>query len=130
VIMSTPPSIENLDLDESDILFELVALMNPDGGMPGKNEEERVLYSLLMLLHLSMQPQEVADAFKLHYDRLLQYIETNKTQLTLVQSERVTRALNKIQQGKPIQGAWIKTLNNLIKKTPLPSLADIWRQIE
>ena len=130
VIKDTHPSLENQDLDESDILFELVALMNPDGGMPGKNEEERVLYSLLMLLHLSMQPPEVADAFKLHYDKLLQYIETNKTQLTPVKSERVTRALNKIKQGKPIRGSWIKTLNNLIKKTPLPPMVDIWRQIE
>jgi hypothetical protein len=105
-------------------------LMNPDGGMPGQNEEERVLYSLLMLLHLSTQPLEVADAFKIHYDRLLHYIETNKPKLTPVKSERVTKALDKIIQGKPTQGPWIKTLNNLLKKTKLPPLAEIWRQIE
>jgi Ca-activated chloride channel family protein len=61
--------------EETDLLVELAALIEPDGGMPGDSMEERVQRSLLALLCFRSQENTRGVTFKKHMERLLKFIQ-------------------------------------------------------
>lgn len=63
-------------LTEDDLLIELAARLEPDGGMPGDDDESRLVASLFALLCFVSQGS-TADAgpFRRHLERLVAYLE-------------------------------------------------------
>ena len=123
------PSLKHIDLeDESDILFELAAKMQPDGGMTGDNHEERIIHSLLMILELNQQPDEVVKAFNIHIDRLMNYIEKQKTHLKTNKLDKISSILDLVRQGKPPKGTWRKYLSKLLT-LPKININEIWETL-
>jgi len=111
-------------------LFDLAALVMPDGGMPGQNDEERVLHSLLTLLTFSVQPEEVSSAFEPHMKRLLKYLEMQMIKLSSEKSKIAQTALSKIKLGDSIDGEWDRLVSPLLTTGRVANKRRIWRMIQ
>jgi len=88
----------------SELLVELVGKLLPDGGMPGKDEEERWSVSAVVLLLLQEEGQhEVGEPFFLHHGRLLSYLKAHPdTQRDPRRGELVAR----LEAGETFPGPW------------------------
>jgi Ca-activated chloride channel family protein len=61
-----------------DLLLDLARKLEPDGGMPGKNDFERVVRSLVAVLAFMIEGHTAsAGAFRAHVERLLRFLETS-----------------------------------------------------
>ena len=101
------PEVEAEELE----LVLLAARIEPDGGMPGKTEEERVLASILALFQFLADGHSWhSGTFRKHVQRLVKFLEGGKLQNDIVR-EIVKRA----RAGNPLPGDWSK-------KKPEPSL--------
>jgi Ca-activated chloride channel family protein len=90
-----PPSAP----EPEDLLMDLAQQLEPDGGMPGKNDSERVVRSLAAVLALLIEGHTpTAGAFRNHAQRLMRFLETSAFP-SLITRER--RTLNDAL-------AWIK----------------------
>ena len=88
----------SLTSDSDDVLVELAALLEPDGGMPGDTPEERLLASLLALLTFHGEGH-IPDhgPFALHMKRLVAYLkQADLSPLNDDQRDIVTRVLKAI----------------------------------
>jgi len=97
---------EPLELEPSaaDTLLELAARIEPDGGMPGATEEERVQATILALLaFLAEGHTERSGAFRSHVARLVAYLDT-VTHVHPVVGGIVALA----RQGRPLEGDWAR----------------------
>jgi Ca-activated chloride channel family protein len=130
IVESEDPSEPEVDESESDLLVEYAALIQPDGGMPGGDVEERLLNSLLFLLEIYQQQQEVAEAFQIHFERLTKYIETHIKSLNEGENKKLTDILTRIKTGEQLQGDWKNHLTYLIKKSPRTPKKEIWEILE
>jgi len=96
----------SLEMEPSaaDTLLELAARIEPDGGMPGGAEEERVQATILALLaFLAEGHTERSGAFRSHVARLVAYLET-VTHVHPVVGGMVALA----RQGRPLEGDWTR----------------------
>jgi hypothetical protein len=102
--------------DRQSALVELAARIEPDGGMPGKTEEERVLASILAVLQFLAWGHSLrSGAFRKHVERLVKFLEGAKIRVDIVgEVVKLARA------GNPLPGDWEK-------KKPEPPL---WAEIE
>jgi Ca-activated chloride channel family protein len=97
-----PPSAEP---SAEDLLLDLARKLEPDGGMPGKNDFERVVRSLAAVLAFMIEGHTAtAGAFRAHVERLMHFLETSAFP-ALAAADR--QALNEVL-------AWIK-------KSPKPA---------
>ena len=88
-----------------DLLLDLARKLEPDGGMPGKNDFERVVRSVVAVLAFMIEGHTVtAGAFRAHVQRLMHFLETSASR-SLAATDR--QVLNEAL-------AWIK-------KSPKPS---------
>lgn len=72
---SAGESIEKVEAQE-DLLMELAAMLEPDGGMPGRTEEERVANSLAALLFFRQAGNtRLSGPFRAHAGRLSRFLE-------------------------------------------------------
>jgi hypothetical protein len=63
---------------QEDLLMELAALLEPDGGMPGRTEELRIANSLATLLFfLQTGNTRASGPFRAHADRLWRFLESH-----------------------------------------------------
>jgi Ca-activated chloride channel family protein len=107
--MVTGPSVE-------DTLLELAARIEPDGGMPGRDEEERVQATILALLcFLADGHTERSGTFRSHVARLMAFLETARGLHPLV-----GEILELARRGRSLEGDWSQ-------RTPGP---DVWRELE
>jgi len=98
---------------EESKLVVLAARIEPDGGMPGKTEDARVLASILALLQFLAEGHGWhSGTFRKHVQRLVKFLEGGKLQNDIVR-EIVKRA----RAGNPLPGEWSK-------QKPEPSLWD------
>ncbi|GBD36588.1 hypothetical protein HRbin36_01713 [bacterium HR36] len=83
---------------EPDLLIELAARMESDGGLSGKTEEERWLATVIALACFLSAGQSVHfGPFRLHLQRLQRYLENSR----LTASDPLKRRLvQQLQQGK------------------------------
>jgi Ca-activated chloride channel family protein len=101
---------EKADEAESE-LVALAARIEPDGGLPGKTEEERVLASILAVLRfLSEGHTWHGGAFRVHVQRLVKFLESVK-----LQNEIVRAIIDRARAGTAVPGEWTK-------RKPEPSL--------
>ena len=89
--------------DESD-LMALAALIQPDGGMPGRNDEERALASILAALRFLAEGHSWhAGIFRKHVQRLVKFLEGAP-----VRNDVVRAVIQQARTGNPVPGDWAK----------------------
>ena len=88
-----------------DELVELAALLEPDGGMPGIDPEERILASLLALLVFHMEDHSRRRGpFARHMTRLLAWLkQADLSTLSEEQRDIVTRVLDGVDAKRPVR---------------------------
>jgi len=85
-----------------DTLLVLAAKIEPDGGMPGATEEERVQATILALLSfLAEGHTERSGAFRSHVQRLLAFLEG-----AIHVHPVVERIIALAQRGRSLEGDW------------------------
>ncbi len=102
------PVVSRPDRDPVEVLMEIAASLEPDGGMPGGTVEDRVLSSVLALLAFSSEGHTPASgAFRTHAERLVGYLE--KVLPALAQGERalVDLVLDRVRRDQPVPGEWL-----------------------
>lgn len=100
----------------ADLLLELAAKIEPDGGMPGEDEEERVQAAILALLcFLAEGHTERRGAFRSHVARLMAFLET-ATHVHPV----VGRIVALARQGGCLEGDW----------SGRPAGPELWAELE
>ena len=88
-----------------DRLIGLSALLEPDGGMPGDNPEERLLASLLALLAFHAEATRVGAAPSPGTSRLLAWLkQADLSTLSEEQRDIVTRVLDANDAKRPVPG--------------------------
>jgi len=88
-----------LAFESDEVLVDLAALLEPDGGMPGDTPEERLLASLLALLAFHGEGH-IPDhgPFALHMKRLVAYLkQADLSPLNDDQRDIVSRVLKAIE---------------------------------
>jgi Ca-activated chloride channel family protein len=90
-----------------DRLMELASQMEPDGGMPGGNVEERAGASVAALLaFVSQEDEETKLAFRSHIERLVGFL--NQAVLTPEQRNLVDAVVTAVQRGRVLPGDWVQ----------------------
>jgi hypothetical protein len=85
-----------------DALLELAAKLEPDGGMPGRDEEERVQATILALLaFLAEGHTERSGIFRSHVRRLVAFLEG-----AVHVHPMVGRVVVLARQGRSLEGDW------------------------
>jgi Ca-activated chloride channel family protein len=70
--------LEETSLAPEDMLLDLARQLEPDGGMAGKNDFERVVRSLVAVLAFLIEGHTTAaGAFRTHVQRLMHFLETS-----------------------------------------------------
>jgi hypothetical protein len=91
---------------QEDLLMELAAMLEADGGMPGYTEEWRIANSLAALLFfLQTGNTRASGPFRAHADRLWRFLESNGE----------TQVLQVLAREK-VQGDWRPHAEQLCKK--------------
>jgi hypothetical protein len=113
-----------------DILITLAGWLEPDGGMPGNNEEMRIANSLIALLSFVAQGStREAGPFRVHVERLLQYLNPDRIkQLASSQADWVSRALEQIVAGRSVKGDWLVVARKLVETNSI-DLDVFWREV-
>lgn len=107
---------ESFEDDSQAALVMLASLIEPDGGMSGKTDEERVLATILALLQfLAGGHSESGGIFRVHVKRLLEFLEKCK-----VRPDIVKQVVERARSGRALEGEWSKRL-------PEPGL---WTELE
>jgi Ca-activated chloride channel family protein len=122
-------------------LVTLASLIEPDGGMPGRNEEERVLATIIALLRFLAEGHAAnRGAFRPHVKRLLRFLESwlkrtaehhekptgsaaglgGESDETMLRVAIVSAVVGHGRSGLPVAGDWTKS-------RPEPNL---WKELE
>lgn len=96
--------IDSAPLESGDALIDLAALLEPDGGMPGDDWEERLLASLLALLAFHAEGHTLdRGPFAPHMNRLAAFLkQAGLSSLTNDQQDIVTRLLDAIEGKRAV----------------------------
>ena len=96
------PAEPEVSEEAVNTLLELAAKMEPDGGMPGRTEEERVQATILALLaFLAEGHTERSGTFRSHVRRLLAFLESAAHVHPMV-----GRIIALARQGRSLEGDW------------------------
>jgi hypothetical protein len=114
-IESALPSPSNLAplLKPDDVLLELASQIEPDGGMPGPDDDSRARASLVALLaFLSQGHTARSGVFRSHVERLLEFLESLDA-VSKQHRQTVSAILEKVEAGWHLAGDWSTlTLNS------------------
>ncbi len=122
----SPVSAERADADTAR-LIALASSLEPDGGMPGKDEEERLLATVLALLRfLAAGHTATSGALRVHVGKMIVFLrsELQRAETDLAWGKDRILVLEEIikrgESGKAIPGDWDKA-------EPEPGL---WAELE
>lgn len=114
--------------DTTDLCMELAKRIQPDGGLPGKTDEERICHSLVALL--ALLESDMAKAFRPHIDRLADFLESGVCSALGEEHIEVTsKILGYACAHRPIAGQWIRIAETLILKGG-GKLETIWQELD
>tara|TARA_B100001971_G_C17978243_1_gene425948 strand:- start:226 stop:657 length:432 start_codon:yes stop_codon:yes gene_type:complete len=124
-----------LDIDEDSkisSLFSLAALIQPDGGMPGSDEEQRISTSILALLaFVSEASRSDTHAFDPHIKRLYKFIESHLDNVKLTKRKRVIQnILEKVDKGDAFEGDWLQLVESWVSGARPFQSKLIWEKIK
>jgi hypothetical protein len=91
----------------ADELLELLGRLEPDGGLPGRTAERRILASLFLLLRLVEEggaPE--TRPYRIHIERLTEFVRTRMDALAPHQRRLVEAALEVVENGGRLEGEW------------------------
>jgi hypothetical protein len=127
---SSPKLSTNSFGTSEDILVTLAGWLKPDGGMPGNNEEMRIVNSLIALFSFVAQGStREAGPFRVHVERLLQYLNPDRIKrLASSQADWVSRALEQIVAGHSVKGDWLVVARKLVETNSI-DLDVFWREV-
>ena len=125
-VLPSAPSRESVA-----VLLELAGMMEPDGGLPGETEEQRVVASLVALFLYGVEGHTAQDgAFMLHVQRLLHYLEAaDKSGFGELERRAIASALNTVKQEGTIKGEWLPLARSYLREGTIP-LDVFWKEIE
>ena len=113
-------------------LFSLAALIQPDGGMPGTVEEERIPASVSALLAFVPEASRSStNAFDPHIKRLYKYLESNldnvkpTKRMTVIQ-----KILEKVDNGDSFEGDWLILAESLVSGARPSQSERVWETIK
>ena len=113
-----------------DVLIALAGWLEPDGGMPGNNEEMRIANSLIALLSFVAQGStREGGPFRVHVERLLRYLNSDRIKrLASSQADLVSRTLEHIISGRSVKGDWLVVARKLVETNSI-DLDVFWREV-
>jgi hypothetical protein len=85
-----------------DALLDLARQLEPDGGMPGQDDFERMVRSLVAILAFLIEGHTItAGAFRAHVQRLMHFLETSRfPSLSTQKRDTLDATLAWIKEGK------------------------------
>jgi len=91
-----------------DLLIELAAMLEPDGGMPGKNEQQRIVNSVAALMFFTAQGNtRNSGPFRIHVDKLFRFLAPERLRkLDTSNANLVGSVLEAIGKGRTPKGDW------------------------
>lgn len=91
-----------------DGLVELSTRLEPDGGMPGKTDRDRIIASLIGLLAFLADGHDLRHgAFRMHVGRLIAFLDLTLPDGLLPEEVRAAgRVIEAVRAGKAIEGDW------------------------
>lgn len=111
------------DLTTEDLAVVLAAKMEPDGGMPGDNEEQRWIASAIaVFLFMEQGSTESSGTFWLHVRRLRKFISSAGS---TIPDARFTALIERIQNGDVPSGDW-RSLAVTIMESGHVSVEEFW----
>ncbi len=117
-----PESVE--EEADFDRLLELSIHIEADGGMPGSDQRERILYTLLTLLAFLQHGHTVlSGSLRVHVRRMLEYLaEELPGSLFPEQAQAAARVVETVRAGKVVDGDWL----GLARQGPTPG---VWKRL-
>ncbi len=127
-VKAFPPG--KLHKNVEDVLLELAASIEPDGGMSGPNEEQRVLASLVTLLFFIAEGHTSrVGTFRNHVLRLVAFLQSDITKsLSSDKGTMVKRVCEVISEDRMISGNWSTYMEEVLSGRPLEPI--LWTEIE
>ncbi len=114
-----------------DVLLKLAGIIEPDGGLPGDTEEERVMATLTALLLFAAEghtPQH--GAFSPHVRHMLSFLESvDLAGFDEKQRQLIAKALEKIKAGSSAKGGWLRIARSYLRKGTI-LVERFWEKIE
>jgi Ca-activated chloride channel homolog len=113
-----------------DLLIVLAGMLEPDGGMPGKNEVQRIVNSVAALAFFVAQGNtKNSGPFRVHVDKLLRFLTAERLQkLDTSCANLVAGVLQAIDQGRTPKGDWQTYAGELAKRHEVNQSA-FWQDI-
>ena len=97
------------ELSGEDRLVDLAYRLEPDGGMPGDNDEDRILATVLALLALAASGNYPdSGPFRLHSERMVEFLRKKlPSDLSEERLQAVNAALETIVNRQSVDSEWI-----------------------
>jgi hypothetical protein len=111
----TADRVESEPADETGQLFDLAALLQPDGGLGAEDIEARVGRSIALLFILKEQKNVVGtSAFDPHIKRLVQFVKVSLAQLSAEKAILAEQALERSRIGGATRRGWMQDMAALV----------------
>lgn len=114
-----------------DLLLELASRLEPDGGMRGDDDEERLSLTLVALLCFLAEGHTVeSGTFRPHVDRLLTFVKNYPT-ASLADDRRkiLSSVIALVEGGRSLSGDSFTTALAFLEKRP-PTSGEFWKQLQ
>jgi len=113
-----------------DVLLELAARIQPDGGLPGKENEDRVIATLVaVLLYVAEGHTTQEGTFMPHVRRLLSYLAgADISAFNEEQRRQIATVLDNLNQGNVIKGQWLSLARSYLNEGKVRN-RQFWKEI-
>ena len=108
---------------------DLAAMIEPDGGMPGDNIEERVLSTMIVLIYLTQEGStRDTGAFQSHMNKLMNFLEVSMEQVDVNCQAHIWEVLQDVE-AKKVPSIDIENYLTDIVNKKFKATSDIWNAI-
>jgi len=114
-----------------NLLLELAGMLEPNGGLPGDTEEDRVIATVTLLLLFNAEGHTTQrGAFAPHVRRLVAYLEAaDLSAFTEKQCNAIAGVLEAVMQGDGIAGNWRELARSYPRKGRI-AVKKFWASLE
>ncbi|MDW8310700.1 MAG: hypothetical protein RMK20_15105, partial [Verrucomicrobiales bacterium] len=120
----TAPAPEFMELG-----LKLAASIQADGGLPGKDDSERLMQTLVAVLFLLSLEAETGPLFRPHLARLLAFLKAGSHALTGARRTIVERVLDLAERRIAVEGDWFGEASAIVSGRDIRADA-FWRKLE
>jgi len=110
---------EKSEVPTDQVLVDLAGRLEPDGGLPGRDDEERVAASLLLLLLYAAEGHSPEQgAFRQHVGRLLAFLRAfDMSRFDEDQRAKITCALRALEDRGRLDGTWLPLAKEYVRRS-------------